>query len=184
MQDAPENKLDKNGNAKKFTRDLDSDWTVKTDEPHYGIKEHASVDTRYGFVLCTHVTPASHQDSKYLPLVVTGSMHTPEKSNKVHADKGYFGEPNRSYLAVNNIKDGIMRKDTSNAKLTETEINRNKILSKSRYVVRQHFGISCLYENGDRARFNLLARNAVDFMVRQFEYNFRKGAKIRNSIMI
>ena len=24
--------------------DLESDWTVKNDKPHYGLKEHASVD--------------------------------------------------------------------------------------------------------------------------------------------
>lgn len=43
-QHAPEGNLDKNGNPKKFSRDLESDWTVKNDVPHYGLKEHASVD--------------------------------------------------------------------------------------------------------------------------------------------
>ncbi len=38
----PEGKLDKNGKPKKFTRDLESNWTVKNDKPHYGLKEHAS----------------------------------------------------------------------------------------------------------------------------------------------
>jgi IS5 family transposase len=41
----PEGKLDKNGLPKKFTRDLDSNWVIKNDDPHYGLKEHASVDT-------------------------------------------------------------------------------------------------------------------------------------------
>ena len=40
----PESKLDKNGNPLNFSRDVESDWTVKNDEPHYGLKEHASVD--------------------------------------------------------------------------------------------------------------------------------------------
>jgi IS5 family transposase len=182
-QNAPESKFDKKGNPKKFTRDLESDWTVKNDIPHYGIKEHASVDTQNGFVLCTYVTPASHNDSIYLPLVVTGSMHTPEKINKVYADKGYFGEPNRSFLTLNAIKDGIMRKDTVNAKLTETEINRNKILSKSRYVIEQYFGISCLYDEGSRARFPRIVTNAMDLMFRQFAYNLRKGSKILSPMM-
>jgi IS5 family transposase len=31
--------LDKNGKPKKFSRDLESDWTVKNDAPHFGIKE-------------------------------------------------------------------------------------------------------------------------------------------------
>ena len=39
-----EGKLDKNGKPLKFSRDLESDWTVKNDEPHYGLKEHASVE--------------------------------------------------------------------------------------------------------------------------------------------
>ena len=60
-RETPEGKLDKNGNLLKFSRDLDSDWTVKNDKPHYGLKEHASVDTNHGFVLSTDLTPASVQ---------------------------------------------------------------------------------------------------------------------------
>ena len=36
----PEGQLDKNEKPKKYTRDLDSDWVIKNDEPHYGLKEH------------------------------------------------------------------------------------------------------------------------------------------------
>ncbi len=56
---APEGNLDKNGNPVKFSRDLESDWTVKNSQPHYGLKEHASVDVCNGFVLSTTLTPAS-----------------------------------------------------------------------------------------------------------------------------
>jgi len=38
-RDTPEGKLDKNGNLLKFSRDLESDWTVKNNIPHYGLKE-------------------------------------------------------------------------------------------------------------------------------------------------
>ena len=37
----PEGKLDKNGKPLKFHRDLDSDWVVQKDTPHYGLKESA-----------------------------------------------------------------------------------------------------------------------------------------------
>jgi IS5 family transposase len=63
----PENKLDKNGNPKKYSRDLDSNWVIKNEEPHYGLKEHASVDSVNGFILSTNLSPASHSDSIYLP---------------------------------------------------------------------------------------------------------------------
>ena len=59
IRETPAGKLDKNGNILKFSRDLESDWTVKNDTPHFGLKEHASVDTLYGFVLATEMTPAS-----------------------------------------------------------------------------------------------------------------------------
>jgi len=114
----PEGKLDKNGQIKKYTRDLDSDWTIKNDKPHYGLKEHASVDTDHGF------------------------------------------------LSLNHIHDGIMRKDNINAKLTETEIARNKAISKFRYIVEQYFGISHLHDNGNRARFPKLMKNMIDDMFR------------------
>ena len=62
-------------------------------------------------------------------------------------------EPNRSFLHLNKIKDGIMRKDTKAARITEIEIERNKQISKKLYIrfqpvglpgrrVEQYFGLS------------------------------------------
>ena len=174
----PEGNLDKNGQIKKYTRDLDSDWTIKNDKPHYGLKEHASVDTNNGFILSTILTPSSHNDSKYFSYAVLYSMHTKDKIRTAYADKGYAGAPNRGFLVLNHIHDGIMRKDNINAKLTETEITRNKAISKFRYIVEQYFGISHLHDNGNRARFPKLMKNIIDVMFRQFAFNLRKGAKI------
>ncbi len=63
------------------------------------------------------------------------------------------GAPNREFLALNDMKDGIMRKDNINAKLTEFEIERNKKISKDRYIVERYFGINHLHDNGNKARF-------------------------------
>lgn len=176
--ETPEGKLDKNGNTKKFSRDLESDWTVKNDKPHYGLKEHAAVDTDNGFILSTILSPASHSDSPYLPRAVIYSMHTKDKIEIVYADKGYPGTPNRGFLALNKIKDGIMRKDEKNAKLTDLEIERNKGISKVRYIVEQYFGISHKYDNGKQARFTEIIKNNIDIMFRQFAFNLKKGIKI------
>jgi IS5 family transposase len=121
-----EGEVDKNGKPLKFARDVESDWTVKNDKPHFGLKEHASVDVKSGFVLATAVTPASVHDTNYLPYLTVASCHTKDPIQTVYADKGYHGEPNRSFLHLNEIEDGIMRKDTSTAKLTATETQRNK----------------------------------------------------------
>lgn len=67
-REAPEGTRDKKGKPLKYSRDLDSDWTVKNDVPHFGLKEHASVDIHHGFVLATEITPASHHDSPCMSL--------------------------------------------------------------------------------------------------------------------
>jgi len=177
-RDTPEGKLDKNGNALKFSRDLESDWTVKNDEPHYGLKEHASVDVKNGFILATTMTPASIHDTNYLPYLTLASCHTKDLIKKVYADKGYYGEPNRSFLHLNEIEDGIMRKDTKTAKITEIEVERNKKISKKRYIVEQYFGLSHLHDRAKRARFTTIAKNTWDAMCRQMAFNLFRGSKI------
>lgn len=174
----PEGKLDKKGRPLKFSRDLESDWTVKNEEPHYGLKEHASVDVNNGFILATTLTPASIHDTNYLPYLTIASCHTKDPIKKVYADKGYFGQPNRGFLHMNEIKDGIMRKDMTTAKLTEFEIERNKRISKKRYIVEQYFGLSHLHDGAYRARFTTTVKNIWDTMCRQMAFNVFRGSKL------
>ena len=114
----------------------------------------------------------------YCIKILLGNNSTDEKIENGFGDKGYDGLPNREFLAMNNINDGIMRKDHVNAKLTDLEIQRNKAISKYRYIVEQYFGISHLHDNGDKARFPQLAKNIIDLMFRQFAFDLRKGTKI------
>ena len=93
----------------------------------------------------------------------------------VYADKGYFGRPNRAFLNMNNIKDGIMRKDTSKAKLNTYEKERNKKISKKRYIVEQYFGLSHLNDYAYRARFTTIVKNIWDTMCRQMAFNLSRG---------
>ena len=181
-RETPEGKLDKNGHLLKFFRDLDSDWVVKKGFLHYGFNEHASVDTNHGFVLATELTPASVNDSIYLPYCVTASCHTAEPIKKVYADKGYYGEPNRDFLHMNGIADGIMRRDTKSTKLTDYEKERNKRISKKRYIVEQYFGLSHLHSRAFRARFTRLVKNALDGLFRQMAFNLFRGGRILGTV--
>jgi len=171
----PEGKLDKNGNPSKFSRDIESNWTIKNNKNYYGMKEHASVDVNHGFVLTTILSPASVHDTNYFTYCTLYSRHTKHKLSIVYADKGYAGEPNRTFLSMNSFQDGIMRKDSTTAKLTEYEIERNKKISKVRYIVEQYFGISHLHDQGQRARFTTIAKNNIDIWFRQVAYNIRRG---------
>ena len=46
-----------------------------------------------------------------------------------------------------------MRKDSTTGEFTKLEIERNKKISKVRYIVEQYFGISHLHDKAKRARF-------------------------------
>ena len=178
----PDGKLDKNGNALKFSRDIESDWIVKNEKPHYGLKEHTSVDVNNGFILATTLTPASIHDTNYLPYLALASCHSKKPIKKIYADKGYYGEPNRSFLNLNDIQDGIMRKDTKTAKLTKIEIERNKQISKKRYIVEQYFGLSHLHTGAQRARFTTIIKNSWDAMCRQMAFNLFRGSKLLTAV--
>lgn len=182
--DSPEGRLDKNGNPKKFSRDIESDWNAMKDDPLFGLKEHASVDVNNGFILATTMTPASVNDTNYLPYCTIYSRHTQQPIEKVYADKGYAGAPNRQFLAENEIADGIMRKNTTTAKLTDFEIERNKAISKVRYIVEQYFGISHLHDDAKRARFTTIAKNKMDCWCRQAAFNIMRGLKILRLITV
>jgi len=173
----PEGTVDKNGKPLKFTRDAESDWTIKHDTPQCGLKEHTLVDVQSGLVLAATLTPASEHDSKYLPYLTIASCHTKAPMQIVYADKGYYGHPNRAFLSMNGINDGIMRKDTTTTKLPELEIQRNKKISKKRYIVEQYFGLSHLHDGTYRARFATIVKNIWDTMCRQMAFNMFRGFK-------
>jgi IS5 family transposase len=71
-----------------------------------------------------------------------------------------------------------MRKNSTTAKLTDFEKERNKKLSKKRYIVEQYFGLSHLNDNTSRARFTTIAKNKFDLWMRQAAYNIVKGVRI------
>jgi IS5 family transposase len=98
--------------------------------------------------------------------------------NKVYADKGYYGKPNRIFLHMNHIEDGIVRKDTKSTKLTDYEIERNKQISKKRYIVEKYFGFSHLHNNAFRAQFTRIAKNAIDTLCRQMVFNLFRGVEL------
>ena len=68
------------------------------------------------------MTPASVNDINYLSHFTAYSRHTKTPIKKVFADKGCAGRANRDFLALNEIADGIMRKDSTTTKLTNHEI--------------------------------------------------------------
>jgi len=71
-----------------------------------------------------------------------------------------------------------MKKDPTTAKLTPYGKDRNKTISKVRYIVEQYFGLSHLHDGAIRARFTNIVKNKFDCWYRQAAYNISKGLKI------
>jgi len=63
-------------------------------------------------------------------------------------------------------------------KLAEYEKERNKKISKVRYIVEQYFGLSHLHDGANRARFTTIIKNNFDCWYRQTAYNISRGLKI------
>jgi tRNA-binding EMAP/Myf-like protein len=129
-RESPEGKLDKNG------------------QHYYGLKEQISVDATYGFVLATVLSKASVHETNYLAYSTIYSQQAKQKLAVVSGDKRAHDMPNRSFSAINNFKDGLMRKSETKAKLTELEMDRKQEISQARSIVEQYFGLSHLHDNG------------------------------------
>ena len=162
--------------AMRFQRDLDSDWTVKSNKPVFGMKEHASLDVESGLVLSTCVSRASEHDTKYSFYVVTKGIHGRKLPSEVYTDKGYCSETNRELLKLNGIDDGIMRKNQINATLTDAEIQRNKRISKIRYKIEQNFGITHKYHGAGKARFTTIVKEIWDHLCGAMAFNIKRVA--------
>jgi len=170
----PEGRSDKHGKPLKYCRDLDSDWTVKNNEPIFGMKEHASIDVESGLVLSTCMSKASEHDYTYFQYIVATGIHGTDVPPKVYADKGYCGKGNRDFLTLNEIDDGIMRKNQVNAMLTEYEIQRNKMLAKVRYIIEQYFGLTEKYQGAGHARFPTLLKEGWDHLCGAMAFNIKR----------
>ena len=164
----------KSRHSMRFQRDLDSDWTVKNNQLIFGMKEHASIDVKSGLVLSTMVSKASEHDTNYFQYTVVKDIHGKKVPSKVYADKGYCGEPNRDFLNMNGIGDGIMRKNQINAALTEYEIHRNKMISKVRYKIEQYFGITEKYQGAGKARFTTQLKEGWDHLCGVMAFNIKR----------
>ena len=83
----------------------------------------------------------------------------------------YRGLQQRAFYLLNGISDGIMRKDTTGATVTDRERERNRQLAKKRSIVEQYFGLIHLYNGAYRARFTTMVKNIWDTLCRQMAFN-------------
>ena len=79
------------------------------------------------------------------------------------------------FTQLNMFEEHLLRNLTGRA---EHEKERNKKISKIRYIVEQYFGLSHLHDGAKRARFTDITKNKFDRWYRQAAYNIARGLKI------
>jgi IS5 family transposase len=156
-----------------YSHDSDAAWTKKGKEYHYGYKGHTSVDVDSGLVLAAHATPANYSDTCELEALVKKSR-LPEKS-RVYGDKGYTSAKNHEILKKNKCKDGLMNRAYRNKPLTVRERQRNKLISKRRFIVERVFGT--LKKHYDMARASYLGTAKVqgELLLSSLAYNLKRA---------
>ena len=75
---------------------------------------------------------------------------------------------------MNNIGDGITRKNQINAALTEYEIRRNKMISKVRYKIEQYFGITEKYHGAGKAQFTIILKEDWGHLSGAMAFNIKR----------
>jgi IS5 family transposase len=159
-----------------YSDDHDATWVRKGKKPYYGYKAHVVVDTREGFILNGHVTPAHVADTTEFEKLLT-SLSLPDTS-PVCADKGYASRKNRSLLADHRYEDGIMHKAVRGKPLTLFQRLINRIISSVRYRVEQGMGTLKKHYGFTRMRYLGPSRGNMEFLLNAMAFNLKKAVRM------
>mgnify|MGYP001365191984 FL=1 len=157
-----------------YSDDTDAAWIKKGKRSYYGYKGHISVDTKDGFILGGHITPANTADTVEFKRLIDESNLPCESS--VIADKGYASEENRNILKCRRLKDLIMHKAKRNNPLTVTQRAINRLISSVRYKVEQTIGILKRSYNFFRMRYKGIDKGNMEFLINAMAFNLKKVA--------
>ena len=162
-----------------YSKDTDAAWTKKGRHFHYGYKVHAATDTRNGFILAAHVTPANLSDTGEFAKVVDAAQL--KDGVRVYADKGYTSKKNSEVLHGRNLKNGIMSKAVRNRPLTEWEHHRNRLISPPRSIIERSFGTLKHLYGLARASYMGIAKVEGEFLLCAMAFKIKKALCIPSS---
>ena len=159
-----------------YSDDHDATWVRKGKKPYYGYKTHVVVDTKEGFILNGHVTPAHVADTTEFENLME-NLFLPDTS-PVCADKGYASRKNRNLLASYGYEDAIMQKAARGKPLTFFQRFINRIISAFRYRVEQGMGTLKKHYGFTRMRYLGLSKGNMEFLLNAMAFNLKKAARM------
>ena len=101
-----------------------------------------------------------------------------EKGTRCYADKGYAGQDRVNYLARKKLKNGIQSKAHRNRPLSSRAIQRNKLISKLRYIVERTFGGQKRWFDAGTARYVGWAATHTQHVLEAICYNLKRAPQL------
>jgi IS5 family transposase len=172
-QDRQEDNEDGTDVTISYSDDAEAAWLRKGNRAFYGYKIHAATDSRDGFVLGGHATPANRSDTEEFVAVLDEVDAKADES--IFADKGYSSQLNRYVLQVRGLADGIMHKAVRNRELTPSEKYANRQISSVRAKVERAFGTLKRGYGFYRARYLGRAKVELEFLLNAMAFNLKKA---------
>ncbi|MCE7914427.1 MAG: IS4/IS5 family transposase [Nitrosomonas sp. PRO4] len=103
-----------------------------------GYKQHTLVDDDDGEI-AVGTTVANKHDRR--PMLTLLDKVTIKPGARMYGDKAYCSQKHREALkSRGDIKKGIQDKTVKNKPLTQRQLQRNRLITKVRYVVKRTFG--------------------------------------------
>ena len=133
----PRRQVDCTESEPKFTASADAEarWLKKGSKSHFGYQGFVRTSSEQGFIEKVHVTSANLAETKELPRAIAGIT-----GRRVYGDKGFPSKRNAECLKKQKCRNGIMSKASRAGPLSYWQKQRNKAISKRRYIVEQAFG--------------------------------------------
>jgi len=126
--------------------------------------------------VAVETTVANCHDSK--PLLDLLDKANIQPGTRIHADKAYSSQKHRDALKSRGIKNGIQNKATKNNPLTRRQLQRNRMITKVRYVVERTFGSQARWFNAKILRYCGLAKAHTWHTLLAMAYNLKRLPKL------
>jgi len=176
---AQRNRPNKNKDGNN-TQDPEADYSVKAGsdgklDTTYGFKAHVNVDED-GFVKSMEMTAGNVHDSQVFTELLSGDEAA------VYADSAYASGKTDEWLGDKKIDNCVLARAYRNKPLTDAQKQRNKMLSKIRYIVERFFGIAKLHYGMAQARYLGLGRNKMRVAIICMANNIKRGVSLQREI--
>ena len=154
--------------------DKDAKWLKKGKRNVFGYKGFITTDATDGYIEAIEVTPANVSEISHLKEALASVDINGVKV--LYTDKGYASSANIKWLEENKIGNGIMDKAARNRALTHKQINRNKRISRTRYIVeRTNATAKNIFKFG-KTKYIGLARVKAQALLVAIAHNLLKAA--------